>query len=101
MLTNAKISLLRYSADTDEYVNIGTFNAWAFEKKAISNSVNGDENTDVIHIRINLSDIDSIKVGDFVCIGEKVSTTDMAECRKVIRVTRNYYGSNKHWHIEV
>ena len=101
MLTNARVSLLRYSTDTDDYISIGTFNAWVFEKKAISNSVNGDENADVIHVRINLSDIDNVSVGDYVFIGEKPNIVNLSECRKVTRVAKNNYGTAKHWHIEV
>lgn len=102
MLTNEKVSLFRYSTKSEQYDPIGTFDAWVFAKKAISGSTKGDENADVIHIRIRKDVIEDIKVGDFVRIGNpNTETADMSECRKVVRVTNNKYGTVPHWHLEV
>ena len=102
MLTNEKVTVFRYSSESEEYEPVGTFDAWVFAKRAISGSTKGDENADVIHIRIRKDAIDGIKVGDFVYIGNLNGVlTDMSECRKVVRVTNNRYGTVPHWHLEV
>jgi len=102
MITNQKITLFRYSSETEDYKSLGTLDAWVFEKKAISGSIKGDENADVIHIRIHKDAVDGIKVGDFVYVGNlDEEITDMSECRKVVRVTNNKYGTVPHWHLEV
>lgn len=102
MIVNENIILLRYSGDTEQYETVGTFEAWVFEKKAITNNTKGDENTDVIHVRIRKDAVDCVKVGDFVYIGNlNKGTPDMSECRKVMRVTNNKYGTIPHWHLEV
>jgi hypothetical protein len=102
MLTNEKVTLFRYSPDMDDYEPVGTVDAWVFAKKAITGSVNGDENSDVIHIRIPYDAVDDIKVGDFVRIGNPgTDPDDMSDCRKIVRVSNNRFGTVPHLHLEV
>lgn len=102
MLTNEKVTVFRYSSESEEYEPIGTFDAWVFAKRATSGSTKGDENADVIHIRIRKDAVESIKVDDFVhIVNLDEEITDMSECRKVVRVTNNKYGTVPHWHLEV
>lgn len=102
MITNKKIVLFRLSPETEEYESFATSDAWVFEKKAIAGSTKGDENTDVIHIRVRKDAVDGVKVGDYVHIGNlDIEPSNMSECRKVVRVTNNQYGTIPHWHLEV
>jgi len=102
MLTNDKVFFLRYSGETEKYEPIGACDAWVFHKNAISDSVKGVENADVVHIRIRKENIASIKKGDYVFVGEtEGKMPDIADCQKVTRVSNNKFGTVPHWHIEV
>ncbi len=103
MLTNDKVSILRYDKSSDDYVLAVTCDAWVFRKNGISGSTKGDENADVVHIRVRKEAVDgTVKVGDFVYVGAyDGKSPDLAECHKVTKVSNNKFGTVPHWHIEV
>ncbi len=101
MIINNPVTLLRHSQTAEQYEVIGTCDAWVFCKRAISGNANGDKNADVYHIRVRKEDIERVKVGDFVYIGDlEGKEPNLADCRKVTRVSRNSFGTVPHWHIE-
>ncbi len=100
MLTNDKVSILHYVKG--DYVLAAACDAWVFRKDGISGSTKGDENADVIHIRVRKEDVDSVKVGDFIFVGETDGEKlDLTNCRKVTKVSNNKFGTVPHWHMEV
>lgn len=102
MLTNDKISILRYDKPSGNYVLAVTCDGWVFCKAGISGSSKGDENADVVHIRVRKEDVDSVKVGDFVFVGDyDGELPELTECHKVMKVSNNKFGTVPHWHIEV
>ncbi len=102
MLTNNKVTIIRYVEEKDDYEPIMTCPAWVFCKKGLSATVKGEENADVLHVRIKRTEVQSIEKGDLVYVGDfkRTNPLDLAECRKITRLTDNNYGSIPHWHIE-
>lgn len=102
MLTNNKVTIVRYVDEKDDYGPILTCAAWVFCKKGLTSTVKGEENTDTLHIRIQRAKASSIEKGDLVYVGEfnDQNPLDLSKCRKITRVTDNNYGSVPHWHIE-
>ena len=102
MITNNTVTILRYSKSAEKYQTIGVCDAWVFLKRAISSDTNGDKNADVYHIRIRKEDVEKVKVGDFIYIGDlEGKEPNLADCRKVTAVSNNNFGTVPHWHIEV
>lgn len=102
MITNNTVTILRYSKGAEKYETIGTCEAWSFLKRAISNSINGDKNDDVYHIRIRKENIEEVKVGDFVYVGAfEGKEPNLADCRRITSILNNDFGTIPHWHIEV
>lgn len=102
MLTNNKVTIVRYVEEKDDYEPILTCSAWVFCKKGLTGTVKGQENADVLHVRIQRAHISSIEKEDLVYVGELKSyePLDLTKCRKITRITDNNYGSVPHWHIE-
>lgn len=102
MLTNNKVSVLRCDNSLGEYAVVGSGEGWVFCKSGISGSTKGDENADIVHIRIRKEDVEAVKVGDLVFVGKpEGEKPELAKCRKVTRVANNQFGTVPHWHIEV
>lgn len=102
MITNNKVTLLRYSQSADKYEIICACDAWVFFKRSISDSTTGDKNSDIYHIRVRKEDIERVKVGDLVYIGDiEGEEPNLAECREITAVSNNKFGTVPHWHIEV
>ena len=102
MLTNNKVTIVRYVEEKDDYEPILACSAWIFCKKGLTGTVKGEESSDVLHIRIQRANASSIEKGDLVYVGEfkGQNALDLSECKKITRVTDNNYGSVPHWHIE-
>ena len=102
MLANNKVTIVRYVEEKDDYEPILTCSAWVFCKKGLSSTIKGEENADVFHIRIKRTEAPSIEKGDLVYVGDFKShkPLNLAECRKITKLTDNNYGSVPHWHIE-
>lgn len=101
MLTNDKVFFLRYIEETEKYEPVGACDAWVFCKDGILGSAKGNENADVVHIRIRKEDVASVKKGDYVFVGNTKNTPNIEDCRKVTRVSDNKFGTVPHWHVEV
>ena len=103
MLTNDVITILRYDEETDDYEPVISCAAWVFCKSAKTKTVNGHENSDVIHIRIAKESAERVEKGDLVYIGGRVEVKNivLADCREITKVTKNHFGSVPHWHLEI
>ena len=103
MLTNNEVTIVRYVEEKDDYEPLLTCSAWVFRKNGLSRTVKGEENTEVIHIRIEREYISDLKKGDLVYVGDydEFRPPSLSECRKITKLTDNNYGSVPHWHIEV
>lgn len=102
MITNNIVTLLRYSQTTEKYEIVGACDAWVFCERATSGNANGDKNADIYHVRVRKEDIEHVKVGDFVYVGDlEGKEPNLADCRKVTAASNNNFGTVPHWHIEV
>ena len=102
MIVNETVTVLRFSKEEEKHILAGTSAAWVFSKGGIDGGNQGDKNADVIHIRIPKENIEKVRVGDLVYVGEHSGEEyNLAECRKITRVSNNKYGTVPHWHIEV
>ena len=93
MLTNNKVTIIRYMEEKDDYEPILTCPAWVFCKKGLTGTVKGQENADVLHVRIQRAHISNIEKGDLVCVGDFKGNNplDLTLCRKIARITDNNF----------
>ena len=100
MLINKKITL--FSADNNGiYQNCGTYPAWVYRSMRIRNRGAGVRTCDSITVRIAKTKGLSVGTGDLIYFGEtKTLCPNIAECRRVAKVTENNFGLRPHWCIE-
>lgn len=101
MLLNGIVTIFSFDRDKDDFVKLGTFNAWVRRMKRIRNMRKGTYFCDNFDVRIPFADVSKINIGDLIYFGD-MDEKDfvLEECRKIAVISCNSYGRNPHWHLE-
>lgn len=99
-MTNSEITLFRYDEAADEYLNIGTFEAWVHKKDRLHRDGDGETERDCFAVRISADKVSKILIGDRIFFGASTERVSSEKCKTVSWVKDNRFGTQPHWAIE-
>ncbi|MBO4941682.1 MAG: hypothetical protein J6D15_05725 [Clostridia bacterium] len=100
MLENGVVTVFSQKTKGGDFVKIACCPAWIYKKERLRNKADGVYLRDSFDVRIGLSHLENVSVGDLIFFGEIEESDFFAgKCRRIATITKNEKGTFPHWHL--